>query len=181
MLCFLVVVFSIGCTRTLTTGKYFDISKASGIQDGITTKGEIVSMFGQPHNRAISGSTETWSYFHSVMNRQRTFQESFQAYMGNIPAAQTKTNMLTVSFMGDVVETHSMNMSGSNAPIYTGTNNSKVITTTKQQSPVYTSKNSNVYHKYNCPKLDKNAAVIFASSREASMSGGVPCQHCNPS
>ncbi len=51
----------------------------------------------------------------------------------------------------------------------------------KTSFSVFTNKDSNVFHKRNCPKLDtKDDLVEFGSPQEASKAGGLPCNYCNP-
>jgi hypothetical protein len=51
----------------------------------------------------------------------------------------------------------------------------------KSSFSVFTNKDSNVFHKRNCPKLDtKDDLVEFGSPQEASKAGGLPCNYCNP-
>jgi hypothetical protein len=46
---------------------------------------------------------------------------------------------------------------------------------------VFTSINSNVFHKKDCPKLDATEELVrFDSPQEASREGGLPCNYCNP-
>ncbi len=46
---------------------------------------------------------------------------------------------------------------------------------------VFTSKDSNVFHKRNCPKLDTtNGTVGFTSGLQANNAGFVPCHDCFP-
>jgi len=51
----------------------------------------------------------------------------------------------------------------------------------KSSFSVFANKDSNVFHKRNCPKLDtKDDLVEFGSPQEASKAGGLPCNYCNP-
>lgn len=45
---------------------------------------------------------------------------------------------------------------------------------------VFTNKNSRIYHKRNCSKLNSSNLVKFYSPQEARNSGGKPCKDCNP-
>jgi len=53
-------------------------------------------------------------------------------------------------------------------------------TVEENTSPVYSTMDSNVYHKSNCPKLSTGDFIEFASSQQARNAGGVPCKDCNP-
>jgi hypothetical protein len=45
---------------------------------------------------------------------------------------------------------------------------------------VFTNKNSNIFHKRDCPRLNTNDDIVgFSSSQNASKSGGLPCNYCN--
>ena len=48
-------------------------------------------------------------------------------------------------------------------------------------SSVYTNKNSKIFHKYNCSKLNTEGLVEFQSTRKAVKAGGMACRSCNPS
>lgn len=60
-------------------------------------------------------------------------------------------------------------------------NNIDVSEAKSQQTTVYITKNSRVYHKRNCSELNTNDLIEFASSQKADDAGGVPCNNCNPS
>lgn len=47
-------------------------------------------------------------------------------------------------------------------------------------SPVFATRESNVYHRPDCPKLAKENLIEFESSQQAREAGGIPCMHCNP-
>jgi methylphosphotriester-DNA--protein-cysteine methyltransferase len=46
--------------------------------------------------------------------------------------------------------------------------------------PKGSQKNSNIYHKSNCPEISKEDLMEFISSQKAREAGGVPCKNCNP-
>ncbi len=54
------------------------------------------------------------------------------------------------------------------------------VTVEENNSSVYTTKHSNVYHKSNCPKLSTEDLIEFDSSQQACEAGGVPCKDCKP-
>ncbi len=45
---------------------------------------------------------------------------------------------------------------------------------------VFVTKESNIFHKPDCPELSAGDLLGFDSSQEALEAGGVPCRHCNP-
>lgn len=46
---------------------------------------------------------------------------------------------------------------------------------------VFASRNSRIYHKPNCPLLNKEDLIEFTSPQKAQEAGGIPCKYCNPS
>ncbi|MFQ5861493.1 MAG: hypothetical protein ACE5IC_00035 [Candidatus Brocadiales bacterium] len=50
----------------------------------------------------------------------------------------------------------------------------------KSSYPVFTTSFSNIYHRADCPRIDKEDMVRFNSVEEARQAGGVPCENCNP-
>jgi hypothetical protein len=59
------------------------------------------------------------------------------------------------------------------------TYNSKRINPIKQL-PVYTTRNSRIYHNRDCSKISTEDLITFYSSRIADEAGGIPCKYCNP-
>ena len=46
---------------------------------------------------------------------------------------------------------------------------------------VFTAKDSNIFHKQDCSKLDAtNGLVEFTTSQQAQNAGGLPCNYCRP-
>lgn len=86
-----------GCA---STGQNFDESKVSQIKKGQTTEAELVQMFGQPTNRAISseGTTMlTWMYIES-----RVKGESFIPGVGGfVGGTNSKQKYLTATLGPD--------------------------------------------------------------------------------
>lgn len=102
-----------GCAPLITTGKNFDLTQVPRIQDKVTTKEEILSMLGQPYNKTITGDIEMWMYMYSETNRRRTFKESFARDFGlSVAMPSPKMQSLSITFKGNVVESHSLSVSG---------------------------------------------------------------------
>ena len=57
----------------------------------------------------------------------------------------------------------------------------KKVNSTFNSNSLFANKNSRIYHKSNCPKLNTEDLIEFTSSQKAQDAGGIPCEHCNPS
>ena len=99
----LVALLVVGCVTRM--GGKFDASQAQFIEKGKTTKAWVLEKFGPPESRQIYSGTETWIYNYTEVD-----QMQWGAIIGvyKLP----KTNMLMISFSGDVVTDYSMSVSG---------------------------------------------------------------------
>ncbi|MFQ5962655.1 MAG: hypothetical protein ACE5KZ_00040 [Candidatus Scalinduaceae bacterium] len=195
-----------GCLTTTGTGaaKINDPSIMSMIKEGVTTKEEVRQLLGEPNgvSRNSDGS-ETWTYTSNDLNSQML--STLPIYGAShiigslvpgawIPAmavnSATSLTMPTgatayqgaVTFNSQGIVTSASSGRWGDKMFKTArTNKSKVVATTKQQPPVYTTKNSRVYHKRNCSELNTEDLIQFSSAQKAREAGGVPCKHCNPS
>ena len=59
MTIFSLLIFS-GCTTA--TGRPFPVSQVQEIQIGLTTKGQVKQMFGEPWRTGIEDGFKTWTY-----------------------------------------------------------------------------------------------------------------------
>jgi peptidyl-prolyl cis-trans isomerase B (cyclophilin B) len=59
-------------------------------------------------------------------------------------------------------------------------NHERSVIANKVSSSVFTTNNSNIYHKSNCPELETKDLIEFSSPEKARKSGGAPCKICNP-
>jgi hypothetical protein len=57
---------------------------------------------------------------------------------------------------------------------------SNQATPTDTSHPVFVTKESNIFHKPDCPELGEGDLLEFNSPKEALVAGGLPCKHCNP-
>ena len=55
------LVVTTGC---FSTGKPFETETVKSIENGKTTKNELLNMFGAPHAKGIENGMETWTYTH---------------------------------------------------------------------------------------------------------------------
>ena len=102
MLLVLGLVFgSGGC---VSMGRDFDASRVSEIKEGQTTEAELISMFGNPNNRATGtgqATQLTWMYTH-----HRTKPGTYVPVVGTfIGGADTEQRMLTVNLDSEGVVT----------------------------------------------------------------------------
>ena len=107
------MLFFNGCAPVISSGKKFDLEQVPRIQDGRTTKEEVLSMFGQPSRKNLTGGTEMWMYTYTEMRRMRTFKESMDIYLGRSMSLQSpKAETLMITFKNNVVQSHSVSVSG---------------------------------------------------------------------
>jgi len=54
----------VGCaSKTITSGREFDVAKIGNIQKGVTTSDELVSLLGQPLSKSAQSADEVvWNY-----------------------------------------------------------------------------------------------------------------------
>jgi outer membrane protein assembly factor BamE (lipoprotein component of BamABCDE complex) len=65
ILIFMICAALAGCaSKTITSGREFDVAKIGSIQKGVTTSDELVGLLGQPFSKAVQSTDEaTWTYF----------------------------------------------------------------------------------------------------------------------
>lgn len=89
-----------GCaSANFSSGIPFDTTKVSSIQKGVTTKAEVVSWFGQPFTKSVSGADgEAWLYLYS------TGTSKARSMVVTVDVETTgRMQKLDVLFAGDVV------------------------------------------------------------------------------
>ncbi|MDP2705507.1 MAG: hypothetical protein Q8O71_03920 [bacterium] len=101
-----VMVLSVG--GCVTAGKNFDISRAAAIQKGVTTKNEILTMFGKPYSKSQSSVGETWMYQYMEM---RPHLSDVFALVGIYHANQS-LQMMFITFQGDIVQDYNITEQG---------------------------------------------------------------------
>jgi len=97
------IVFSIALTGCATShsGKEFDASRVDRIENGETTKSDIVQWFGQPNGRGThpapeGGQYETYTYSYAEANVKA---ESFIPFVGMfLGGSESESKVLTVYF-----------------------------------------------------------------------------------
>lgn len=96
----LILTLLSGCaTATFTQGNPFDGSKVDQIEKEVTTKSEILDLFGAPFTKSLSGEDgEIWIYMYTKG------QSKAQSYVFSVDV-QTEGTMqkLEILFKGDVV------------------------------------------------------------------------------
>jgi outer membrane protein assembly factor BamE (lipoprotein component of BamABCDE complex) len=62
---------------TVTAGKEFDygLAKRQRIVKGVTTQGDIATMFGDPYKTSKSGNGETWEYYSRETGRDEAYAD----------------------------------------------------------------------------------------------------------
>lgn len=98
-----------GCaSANFSSGVPFDTTKVSSIQKGVTTKAEVVSWFGQPFTKSVSGADgEMWVYIYS------TGTSKARSMVFTVDVETTgRMQKLEVLFAGDVVSNHSFTDGG---------------------------------------------------------------------
>jgi hypothetical protein len=102
------VVFAalFGCaSRTITSGREFDVAKIGEIKKGITTSEELVSLLGKPLTKSVHSADEvTWNY--SWKNGTAT---TTQGPDGPVVTSQGDRKTLEVRIRNGVVENYSYN------------------------------------------------------------------------
>jgi hypothetical protein len=92
----------------------------------------------------------------------------------------TLSNVLLKVFVNTVIiESVIVENDGQQYNSATSGNNERLDISNKVSSSVFATKNSNIYHKSNCPELGTEGLIEFASSQKARKAGGVPCSNCN--
>lgn len=94
-----------GCTTVLTDGKKFDMSMASGIKKGVTTKNDILAMFGEPNSKSQHEGEESWRYFYSESRADALI--AYKATWGGGGKVNTASQSLSITFKGDIVQDYS--------------------------------------------------------------------------
>lgn len=109
VICLFVIVLFSGCTTNLKTGSQFDISKASEIQKGKTTKKNILSMFGSPYSKSQGGGFERWMYQYSEM--KSGIFDGYKVMFGGATVDRSMQTM-TVTFKGNIVHDYNTQIMG---------------------------------------------------------------------
>lgn len=89
---FLSMLLTAGCFSSSGTGHYggdFDIAKAESIKEGVTTKSQILTSFGEPQTHSVTDSIETWIYTYAL-SKVKTSGSMFGA------TSDIKTNYKTL-------------------------------------------------------------------------------------
>lgn len=101
---FILCAFGVGgCATGTTSGKKFDMSMASEINKGVTTKTDILAMFGEPNSKSRSPYGESWSYSYTESSMD-TFRTLASAYGIGKGKADMSSQFLSITFKGDIVQ-----------------------------------------------------------------------------
>jgi hypothetical protein len=102
------VVFAalVGCaSRTITSGREFDVAKIGEIKKGITTSDELEGLFGKPLTKTVQSAGEvTWNYAWKKGTATTT-----QGPDGPVVTSQGDRKTLEVMIRNGVVENYSYN------------------------------------------------------------------------
>src|SRR5271167_670821 len=65
LLVFVIAVALIGCaSKTIKSGREFDVAKIGNIHKGVTTSDELARLLGQPYSKSVqSADVVAWNYF----------------------------------------------------------------------------------------------------------------------
>ncbi len=100
-----------GCATGATSGKKFDVSKAAEIKKGVTTKTDILAMFGEPNTKSQSPYGESWSYSYTETKGLDIFGTLKYAYGIEKAKMDMSSQSLSITFKGDIVGNYSTNES----------------------------------------------------------------------
>lgn len=104
-----IIVFLLNLTACISMGRQFDESLVPSIKKGITTKKDIISMFGEPTSKAFSSDSESWSYQYTSSNPTAGGMAKTILTMGFLtPDIETEIKMLSISFKNDLVIDYSL-------------------------------------------------------------------------
>jgi len=107
-----IAVFLLNLTACVSTGRQFDESSVPSIKKGITTKKDIISMFGEPTSKTSSSDSESWLYQYSSGNPTAGGMTKTILTMGLLmPDIETEMKMLSISFKNDLVIDYSLTTS----------------------------------------------------------------------
>ncbi len=98
-----------GCTTGTVGGRKFDMSRASEIRKGVTTKKDVLAIFGEPNSRNRSSQGESWNYFYSESSASSLM--AFKMAWGGKGRVDMASQSLTIMFNGDVVQDYYANES----------------------------------------------------------------------
>ncbi|GEM_PF-4133817 len=98
-----------GCAGVITTGKNFDMRRVSEIKKGVTTKNDILTMFGKPYSKSQSTIGESWMYQYSKSSFG--IFDGYKMFLGGVNATQPY-QMLAITFKGDIVQEYQTSESG---------------------------------------------------------------------
>ncbi|KHE90453.1 MAG: hypothetical protein K8F52_13080 [Candidatus Scalindua rubra] len=128
---------------------------ASGISDGLAEE-SIIFTIGEQMDDSLSN-----------MARQDVPDDSLDAYI-----------YLEEHPVVPIVTSEEADKQARNNSIKKGSENKHKPSRNISHS-VYVTKESNIFHKPDCPELRTGNFLEFDSTEEALKSGGVPCEHCN--
>lgn len=88
-----------GCTSTTGHGRKFDTTNVKNIKKGVTTKGNILQMLGQPESKTINSGKESWVY--SYQENKASYVPFLAPFVGI--NAQSEGSSLSLVFNKDVL------------------------------------------------------------------------------
>ena len=99
----IITVALAGCaTKTITTGREFDVAHINSIKKGVTTSGELISLLGQPLDKSVLSANEVvWGYSWKKVTYQTT-----QGSDGPVVTSQGDKQTLEVLLKDGVVENY---------------------------------------------------------------------------
>lgn len=132
------------------------VKKVSEISEGLSDENIILTM-GEQMEHSQSDMTETAIPDDSL--DESIYFEEHPVELTGLPGKLTKPTQEDNALKG----------------------NESVQETSKDISySVFVTKESNIFHKPDCPQLGAGDLIEFDSPQEALEAGGVPCKHCNP-
>lgn len=91
-------VYTVGCS---SAGREFDTARIKDLQKGVTTKSDVLKMFGEPLRKEFAPKGEVWGYSYTSSN------ETGAGVIGHVTIGldQSKTtcNTMELIFKGDTL------------------------------------------------------------------------------
>ena len=95
-----------GCTMVTASGKKFDMDRASEIKKGVTTKNDVLAMFGEPFSKSQSSYGDSWSYSYSEGSIDQVAALKSVYGIGKATMGMSSQS-LQITFKGDIVQDYS--------------------------------------------------------------------------
>ncbi|MDR3667464.1 MAG: outer membrane protein assembly factor BamE [Ignavibacteriaceae bacterium] len=100
----IILLFTLASCATMNTsvGKDFKDDQINKIQKDISTKADILELFGEPYSKRINSDNETWTYYY-----QRIKSTAQSCLIITTAKAESEVKSLEVSFSKEKVSDYS--------------------------------------------------------------------------